>query len=142
MKTIMTMMFILLFAGCGDDDGIYTKFYQKDISLQGIKSVKLEGDNYYLLDKVEHSLKKYDIHSVKNSKYIVKLYSHYVISCANPVMHAIPADFNGYMGLSFFVGKNEIYRVQKDFRGKVDNDIVDMVVKRMIKDLKLTSKMK
>jgi hypothetical protein len=136
-KVVFVMSFLLLFIGC-EDSGLYTKFYQKDIVLHNVKEIKLEGDNYYILDRVENSLKKSGFTIVKNSKYKIKVYSHYVISCTNPVMHAIPADFNGYIGLYFYNGKDKIYRVQKDFRGKINSSIVDEVVKKMIDDLKLT----
>ncbi len=137
MKKVLFILIFVLFAGC-EDDGLFIKKYSSLNNTIYIKSLSFKTDNYYLLDKVERSFKKYGftVYDNKTTKYHIKLYSHYVISCKNPVVHALGADFNGYLGLEFYDGKNELYRIQKDFKSKVTNDMIDEVVKRLIKDMK------
>ncbi len=131
---ISLLLTLLLFIGCSKDKSIYEKLYVKNFKKVEVKSLSVKGDNYYLLDKVEHSLKKFGFKIKKNSPYIIVLTSHYTINCSNPVMHAIPADVNGYMRLSFFIKNREIYRVQKDFRSNITNEIVDNLVKMVIRE--------
>jgi len=124
---------ILLLLGCSTEKKIYEKLYVKDFKRVETKSLSLTGDNYYLLDKVERSLKRLGFVIKKNSPYVIIMTSHYTINCSNPVMHAIPADVNGYIRLSFFVKNKEIYRVQRDFRSNITGEIVDDLVKMIVK---------
>ena len=135
----LLFLFLIIFTGCKDDSLFIKKFTLLDKPIQ-LKTISFKTDNYYLLDKVERSFKKYGfkIHDNKNIKYHIKLYSHYVVNCKNPVVHALGADFNGYIGLEFYDGKKELYRIQKDFKSKVTNDMIDEVVERLIKDMKLS----
>jgi len=136
MRTILILI-LLFFVSC-KDDSLYIKFYTKEVNPKKVNSLSFKTDNYYLLDKVERSFKKLGYKITKKSKYHIELTSHYVISCKNPVVHALGADFSGYIRLSFLRGKSELYRIQKDFRSKVTNDMIDEIVKRLIKDMKLS----
>ncbi len=90
------------------------------------------------MDKVKRSFRKYGFKESSKNKYLIKLTSHYVISCKNPVVHALGADFSGYIRLSFYDNNKEIYRIQKDFKSKVNDKMIDKIVKRLIKDMKLS----
>ena len=103
-----------------------------------MKAISFKTDNYYLLDKVERSFRKYGFKESNKNKYLIKLTSHYVISCKNPVVHALGADFSGYIRLSLYDNNKEIYRIQKDFKSKVNDKMIDKIVKRLIKDMKLS----
>ncbi len=135
----LLFLFLIIFTGCKDDSLFIKKFTPSNKPIY-LKSISFKTDNYYLLDKVERSFKKYGfkVNDNKTTRYHIKLYSHYVINCKNPVVHALGADFNGYIGLEFYDGKNELYRIQKDFKSKITNDMIDEVVKKMIKDMKLS----
>jgi len=133
-QLIFSIIFILSIMGCSTEKNIYEKLYIKDFKRVETKSLSLKGDNYYLLDKVEHSLKRFGFVIKKNSPYTIVMTSHYTINCSNPVMHAIPADVNGYIRLSFFVKNREIYRVQRDFRSNITDEIIGGLVKMVIRN--------
>ncbi len=139
-KLIIPLIILFLFISCKDDT-IFIKRYVDTKEAIKVKSLSFETDNYYLLDKVERSFKKFGfkVDDKDKQRYHIKLSSHYVINCANPVVHAVGADFSGYIRLSLFDNKKEIYRIQKDFRSKVTDDMIDMIVQRLIKDMRLSS---
>jgi len=137
MKNILLFLVLLFVVGC-KDDSLFVKKYNSSNKPIYLKTISFKTDNYYLLDKVMRSFKKYGFEENNTSKYLIKLTSHYVINCKNPVVHALGADFNGYIGLEFYDGKNELYRIQKDFKSKVTNDMIDEIVKRLIRDMKLS----
>ncbi len=133
---ILSVIIILLFISCGES-GLYTKLYDNTFKGANVANISFKTDNYYLLDKVQRSFKKFGFREGKMSKYHIVLTSHYVINCKNPVVHALGADFNGYIRLSFYKKKKEIYRIQKDFKSKVTNSMINKIVKRLIKNLSL-----
>ena len=139
MKKILLFLMLFIFLGCKDDSLFIKKYSLSDKPIY-LKVISFKTDNYYLLDKIERSFKKYGfkVSDDKTTKYHIKLYSHYAINCKNPVVHALGTDFNGYIGLELYNRKNELYRIQKDFKGRVTNDMVDKVVKRLINDMKLS----
>jgi len=139
MKYYLCLLFLVIFTGCKDNSLFIKKITPSDKPIQ-LKTISFKTDNYYLLDKVERSFKKYgfNINDGKITRYHIKITSHYVVSCKNPVVHALGADFNGYIRLSFFKDKSEMYKIQKDFRSKVTNEMIDGIVKRLIKDMKLS----
>ncbi len=124
---------LLLLTSC-KDDSLFVKKYADVMGKKVVKSFSFDTDNYYLLDKVQRSFKKFGFNSSKKSKYHIYLTSHYVINCKNPVIHALGADFNGFIRLSLFRNKKELYRIQKDFKTRVTNDMIDNIVKRFLED--------
>jgi len=137
MKNIFLILIVLFFSAC-EDNSLFIKFFDKNHTPIKTGVLSFETDNYYLLDKVERSFRKFGYKAVKKSRYHIVLTSHYVISCKNPVVHALGADFNGYIRLSMEDRNKEIYRIQKDFKTKVTNTMIDEIVKRMIKDMKMS----
>jgi len=127
------VVILLLLTSC-KDDSLFIKKYADIKGAKVVKSFSFDTDNYYLLDKVQRSFRKFGFDSSKRSKYRISLTSHYVINCKNPVVHALGADFNGFIRLSLFSGKKELYRIQKDFKTRVTNDMIDSIVKRFLKD--------
>ncbi|NPA82022.1 MAG: hypothetical protein GXO31_05390 [Epsilonproteobacteria bacterium] len=131
---VVAVVLSAFFLSSCKDDSLFVKKYG-ELKERNISSFRFKTDNYYLLDKVVRSFKRYGYKEDKNSKYLISLTSHYVINCKNPVVHAIGADFNGFVRLSLIKDKKEIYRIQKDFKTKVTDKMIDGVVKRLLKDL-------
>jgi uncharacterized protein (UPF0305 family) len=131
---VVAVVLSAFFLSSCKDDSLFVKKYGK-LKERNISSFRFKTDNYYLLDKVVRSFKRYGYKEDKNSKYLISLTSHYVINCKNPVVHAIGADFNGFVRLSLIKDKKEIYRIQKDFKTKVTDKMIDGIVKRLLKDL-------
>ncbi len=137
MKKLIFLLPLLFLLSC-KDNSLFIKFYDDSFKGKVVKQISYKTDNYYLLDKVQRAFEKAGFKtSTNDAKYHIVLTSHYVISCKNPVVHALGADFNGFIRLSFFDKGKEVYRIQKDFKSKVTNSMIDKIVKRLIKDLKI-----
>jgi hypothetical protein len=133
---LLVVLSLFLLSGCLKKE-IYTKIYDKSEIGLNLKSVSLSGDNFFLLDKVEKSLKKRGLSIKEDSLYKIKLISHYVVSCSNPIVKSTGSDFDGFIRLSLLKNSTEIYRCQQDFKVKVTQDMVDRLVGLIFSDMKI-----
>lgn len=120
----------LLLGGCGD---IYTHVYDREAASKKIGCLKIEGSvsecqalrHHPFIQKLQTSPCSYRLVASGNT----------VTSCSSYMGKAIGADFDGYIRLDLYRDQKLIWRIQRDFKGELNDRIVDSLVKKMQSDL-------
>ncbi len=128
------LIFIFLFtAAC---ENMYAKVYKKD-EIGKINCFKVEGNDMFFNAHVIKVLQKNNINVSENCPYTLKTYFLELSKCNSPTGKSVGADFDGYFRFTVFKDNDLIYRCQADYKGKFGNYLIDNLVKRMKKDLKI-----
>jgi len=135
MKIISVLILILLF-GC--EDKTYKQIYDKSKIYSKIKDISLSNIDKNLREMALISLKGKGFVIKTNSPYSIYIesrkYSHH---CNNPNTIAYDATYDGFVKLTLSYKMKKIYSIQKDYHGKLDEDVIADLLEQMKKDLKL-----
>jgi len=126
-KILPGLVALLLVAGCGKKE-IYEKIYEKPH--RPVSCLKIEAKNditrYVLLKNPK--LKQL---AAQQCPFTLKAISHYVTSCTSAQAKALGSDFDGFLRLELFENGKLLYRNQRDFKGCLNEGIVESLVKKM-----------
>ena len=129
----LAVLMIFLFSSCKN---MYSKVYDKT-SVGSIKCLKVSGKDIFLNNKVRKSLKEKGIPVKDNCPFVVDVYALKLSQCNSPKGKSIGADFDGYIRFSVYKGKKLIYRCQEDYKGEFGDYLIEDLVSKMKKDLKM-----
>jgi hypothetical protein len=117
----------LLVWGCAKKE-IYEKIYEKPHRPVTCLTIESQNDiTRYILLK-NPTLRKLN---AKRCPFVLKATSHYVTSCTSAQAKALGSDFDGFLRLELFENGRLLYRNQRDFKGCLDEEIVESLVKKM-----------
>ncbi|WP_187647729.1 hypothetical protein [Nitrosophilus labii] len=122
----------ILFAGCSD---IYTKIYDKELAKKPISCINIKSDNLIIEDIVKKNSFIKKIYK-KECPYTLKITSNYVTFCSSPKAKALGSDFDGFVRFEIVQSSHLVYRNQRDFKGKFDENVADSLINKMRRDLK------
>ena len=126
-KILPGLLAIVIVVGCGKKE-IYEKIYEKPH--QPVTCLKIEAKNYiarFILLK-NPTLKRL---SSKSCPFTLKATSHFVTTCTSAQAKALGNDFDGFLRLELFENGKLLYRNQRDFKGCLDEAVVESLVERM-----------
>lgn len=135
MKIISILILIFLF-GC--EDKTYKQIYDKS---------KIDSKITYIsLSNIDKNLRKMALRSIKDEGFGIKTQSPYSIyiesrryshHCNNPNTIAYDATYDGFVKLTLSYKMKKVYSIQRDYHGKLDEDIISSLLEEMKRDLKL-----
>ncbi len=122
------LLALLLLAGCGKKE-IYEKIYDKQSAQKPIHCLHIEADDLtrYILLKNDFLRRL----SSASCPLVLQATAHYVTSCKSAQAKALGSDFDGFLRLSVRREGRSIYRVQQDFKGCLNANVVNNLVQRM-----------
>jgi len=135
MKKILPLfVFILFFSSCKN---MYSKVFDKSYVGKKINCFKITGKDIFLNNDVSKTLEKYGFKISNNCPFVLDVYAMKLSQCNSPKGKSTGADFDGYLRFSLYKGKHLIYRCQEDYKGEFGNYLIEDLIKRMKKDLKI-----
>ncbi len=132
LKIFVAFTFFIL-AAC---ENMYAKVYKKE-EVGKINCFKVEGNDMFFNTHVIKVLQKNNIKVSENCPYILRTYFLELSKCNSPTGKSIGADFDGYFRFTVLKDNDLIYRCQADYKGEFGEHLIDNLVKRMKKDLKI-----
>ena len=129
-KSLLSLLGLLLFAGCQEDFPTYSTFCDQK-TMSPPKCL-----HYAVLDKKDKNIleKHFRVADDPQCSYRVELTKYHIGSCNNPIVKSTGSDFNGYVRIEIKKGFKCYYKVQSDYKDDV-NAAFDRVLKRIKIDL-------
>ncbi len=130
--------FLLIFVLFGCEDKSFSKVYDESIRGDKLYQVRISVNDPLLKKMLKRALEDENIKVSMNAKYTLEVQSReYDHHCNNPLTASYDATYDGYTKISLMKNMHLIYSIQQDYHGKVDVDILEELIEKMVDDMKL-----
>ncbi len=130
-------LILLILLGC--EDKTFSRIYKKTIVGKPLTTVSLSETNQTLRSMLIKALQKEHIKVISGANYLLELDgATYPKKCNNPNTSTYDATYNGYFKLTLRKNMHPLYMCQKDYHGTLNHEVIEALLARLKKDLKLT----
>ena len=123
----------LLFFGCSSAP-IYSSIENEKLAKEAIPCLQISSLN----DIARYILLKHPFFKKlqkRDCPWRVEIDAHFISSCTSAKARALGSDFDGFLRLSLFKGEVRFYRAQIDFKGCLNQKVINHLLKQMQKEL-------